>query len=319
MGTDANTAATDISVEETLRLELALGDRSIATTRPVLRHLLAGGNHSLLGDDIVARTRGCVTDCARLLLIEQARAASARDIGSYVQSRQPAFAQSLLLDANIVAHAHAQVFEAALAERLRERNGIDPVLAQVLREAVIDGGEALAPDAMQVLTAQARFVQQQKRMSMPPLELPADLFHRALVLLCAQAEGTDDEGPANAAGKSLRAIFDESAARIGQIARFLTGSKPESALSLERAGLSIFVSAVAMASGEDRDIVLLSCADGQFARLSLTLRAAGLAPDEVREQFLYLHPDIALPESVAAIDRGRARAMLRSADPQAAL
>ena len=319
MGIQATPPETDRSIEEALRLELALGDRAIATTRPVLRHLLAGDNHALLGDDVVARTRGLITDCAQALLLKQAGVAGAKAADQYAQPRLAPLAQALLADSNLVAHAHAQVFEAALAERLRVRSGIDPVLAPVLRDAMIAGDEVLARDAMAALTAQARFIQRQKRTSLVPDELPADLLHRALLLLESSATGEQDTAAAKATAAQVREGFDEGAARAGHIARFLTALGSTDALAVEKAGLAIFASALAIATGQERDTVVLSFADGQFARLALTLRAAGLDHAAMHEQFLYLHPDIALPGAIGALDTGRARHLLDTAQAQAAL
>ena len=316
---EANTPDTDRSIEEALRIELALGDRSLATTRPVLRHLLAGENHALLGDDVIARTRGLITSCARGLLLRQAGEGGTKDREGYVGERLQPLVQAMLCDSDLVAHAHAQVFEAALAERLRVRCGIDPVLAPVLHDAMIAGEGHLAGDAMAALTAQARYIQRIRRSAMLAEELPADLMHRALAMLETAAQGGPDEGAARATSRALRAEYDEAAGRAGQIARFLTSIGAPAALAVEKAGLAIFASALAIATGQDRDVIVLSLADGQFARLALTLRAAGLGQAAVHEQFLYLHPDIALPGALARIDAARAQHLLDTAKAQADL
>jgi hypothetical protein len=50
--------------------------------------------------------------------------------------------------------------------------------------------------------------------------------------------------------------------------------------------------------------------DRQFARLALTLRAAGLKQAEVEEQLLYLRPDVALPEGFDRLRADLATALL---------
>ena len=63
---------------------------------------------------------------------------------------------------------------------------------------------------------------------------------------------------------------------------------------------------------------MLSFADRQFARLALALRAAGLKQQAVEEQFLYLHPEIALPDGFDRLRADRAAALLAGSRPEAA-
>ena len=74
--------------------------------------------------------------------------------------------------------------------------------------------------------------------------------------------------------------------------------------------MAFFVSALALASGQDRDMAVLATNEGQLARLALALRAAGLKPAGVEEQFLALHPDVALPEGFETLGADRAAALL---------
>jgi hypothetical protein len=90
------------------------------------------------------------------------------------------------------------------------------------------------------------------------------------------------------------------------------------ALAISHAGLPIFATALAMASHQERDLVVLSFADRQFARLALALRAAGLKQEHVEEQFLYLHPEIALPDGFETVRSDRAAALLAASHPEAA-
>ena len=93
------------------------------------------------------------------------------------------------------------------------------------------------------------------------------------------------------------------------------GSNAKRALAVDHAGLSLFSTALFMASEQDRDVVLLSLGENQCARLALSLRAAGLGQSAVEEQFLYLHPEIALPDGFDAVRADRAAALLTSAAP----
>ena len=60
----------------------------------------------------------------------------------------------------------------------------------------------------------------------------------------------------------------------------------------------------------DVETVIISTNDRQLARLAVALRAAGLKPRDVEEQFLHLHPEIALPEGFEALRADRAAALL---------
>jgi hypothetical protein len=69
-----------------------------------------------------------------------------------------------------------------------------------------------------------------------------------------------------------------------------------------------------MASGQARDGVVLSFAEGQFARLLLAMRAAALEQGEIEKQLLFLHPDHRLPVAFERIPVERASALLCAAD-----
>ena len=96
------------------------------------------------------------------------------------------------------------------------------------------------------------------------------------------------------------------------------GQKAVRALAIDHAGLAIFSTALAMASGQDRAVTVLSFADRQFARLALALRAAGLKQQAVEEQFLFLHPEIALPDGFDMLRADRAAALLAASRAAAA-
>lgn len=72
----------------------------------------------------------------------------------------------------------------------------------------------------------------------------------------------------------------------------------------------MFLSAVALASGQEREMAVLSTNEGQLARLALALRAAGLRTPAVEEQFVSLHPDVALPDGFDTLGADRAAAVL---------
>jgi hypothetical protein len=311
------TEQTAEAVELLLRDELGRGDAKIATSRPILRHLLANDDHTLFSDEMVARIRGMMNHIASQLLFAQGAAADALDRARYAADRQDDLAQALFEDTDFLAHAHALTLEAQLTERLQARSGIDSVLTPLVQELAAAREMDVAGVAMAVLAAQARFMQHHRRMELPLGELPGDLLHKALLLMRLQA---GDERAADQAERQLRDIYEEGAGRLGLLARLVMamGQKAVRALAIDHAGLAIFSTALAMASAQSRDLTVLSFADRQFARLALALRAAGLKQQAVEEQFLYLHPEIALPDGFEMLRADRAAALLADSRPEAA-
>lgn len=303
------TASSLESVEATLRDDLAQGDSVLLTATPILRHLLVNEDQALFGDEIVARVRGMLSDIARQLLYAQAEVARASDRAAYAQVRSEPLVAALANEAALLSHVHAQTIEALLVRKLQKRTGIDPVLSPLLQELVASKDDATASLAMAAITAQARFMQHQQRMALPLGELPGDQFHCAM-LAFRQCTG-EEKGAANAESQ-LREAFDESLGRLGLISQLVMrmGRDAPRSLDADHAGMAVFATALAMAAGQPRDVTMLSFSDRQFSRLALALRAAGLKQSAVEEQFLYLHPEVVLPEGFDALRADRAAALL---------
>lgn len=306
------------SVEELLRAELARGDRAIASARPVLRHLLSSGDQSLFSQEVVARMRGMMLDIARQLLTSCAAEVVERDRARFVTEREEELAGALRDDAALLSHLHALALEGRLAARLQARSGIEPVLSPLLQDEIAAPDTGRAALAMATLAAQARFIQQHRRMELPLGELPGELFHQALLLLRSQA-GEGDPA-ARAAERRLRANFDEGASRLALIARLAAGAGQHGAqaLAIDQAGLAIFATALAAASGQERELAILSLGEAQIMRLALALRAAGLRDDALQAQFLILHPQAGAPEGFETLAPDHAAAMLAGSLAEAA-
>ncbi|GAA0279590.1 hypothetical protein GCM10009127_20890 [Alteraurantiacibacter aestuarii] len=303
--------------EDILRGELQRGDLVIATTRPILRHLLATSDQSLFSDMVIARVRGMIGHVARQLLFARGQADGVEDLGSYADLREARLTQMLMEDSAFLAHAHAQTLEMQLADQLQRRSGIDLVLSPLLQELAASTDAQMAALSMRVLAEQARFVQQQRRMELPLAELPGDLFHRALLIL----RTLDDEADgAQRTEAGLRDRFDESNSRLGLITRLIMGMGKTAprALAIDHGGLAVFATALAMASGQDRNLAIYSFGENQIARLALSMRAAGLKPSALEEQILYIHPDISMPAGLDMISGDQAAAMLASSMPDVA-
>ena len=303
------TASTLESVEADLREGLARGDAALSTATPILRHLLANEDQALFSDEIVARVRGMLADIARQLHYAQAEQAKIADRAGFAAERRDTLVTALADRFALLRHLHTLTVEAQLARKVQERTGIDPVLSPLLQELVASKDEAMAAAAMSAITAQARFVQQQRRMALPLGELPGDLFHAALEAF-VEVEG--EEPPVETAARALRGAYDESLGRIGLLTRLVVrmGKSARRALDVDSAGLALFATALAMAASQDRETTVLSFSDRQFARLALALRSAGLKQPEVEEQMLYLRPDVALPEGFDGLRADKAAQML---------
>ena len=113
----------------------------------------------------------------------------------------------------------------------------------------------------------------------------------------------------------LREGYDSSARRVRQIASLINAMKHDAirAVDVDHCGIAIFATALALASDQTRDSVILSLGEKQCARLALSLLTAGMNHNEVEQQFLFLHPEIDLPEGFDALTKEQAAAMLAAA------
>lgn len=310
--TSAQSAAA-MPVESVLRDELAHGDALVGTIAPILRHLLANDEHSVFNDEIIARVRGILADLARQLLDELAVAEQQSEPVDHSAADIDGLIDKLVAHAGFLAHVHALALEWQLTDRLQARLALDPVLSPLLQALIASPDHATASVAMGLLAAQARFGQGQRRMQLPLTELPGDLLHVALLALRHHAGDSARAQESCAISEaSIRARYDESRSRLGLIARIVAGmgGGATAALSVTHAGAAIFITALALASGQDRDMAVLCANEGQLARFALALRAAGLKPMQIAEQFAAIHPEVALPAGFEQIGPDRAAALL---------
>lgn len=301
--------AEEMPVEAILREELAHGDIVLGTVGPILGHLLAQHDHSLFSDEIVARVRGMAGHVARQL-IEAGQNASRKPDSEIDPAELAQLTDALAANVHFLVHCHALALESQLAHRLEQRSAIDPVLSPLLQALIASDDPATAGTAMAALAAQARFVQQQRRMELPLNELPADLFHFAVSTWRTVGSGAIDLHVETEQG--LRGAFDEGASRLGLLNRVTASLGPgiAAALAVGHAGVALFLSGLAVASRQERDLAVLATNDSQLARLALALRAAGLKPKDVEAQFLFFHPEVALPEGFEFLRGDRAAGML---------
>lgn len=307
----AATTPAPAQVKAMFQAELARGDRALSGVAPVLSHMLASSGHALVNEDVVARLRGMLADSAcQLLDAGQTEASQSRPSQKSIES----LADHLAENGPILSHYYALAMEAHLARRLEQRSGLDPVLTPLLQELIASDHSETADLAMSTLAAQSRFVQAQRRMSFPLIELPARLFHRVLQSWKSwtQHSKLPDGVSQQAAETKLRGSYDEATTRLGLLTR-LTGSMRKGAiagLELDHAGLALFATALAVLTRQPRDLAVLACHDRQAARLALGLRAAGLDQNAIERQFLLLEPAERLPRELGEIDPEHAAYLL---------
>ena len=299
--------------EALMRGELALGDQALAGVTPVLSHLLTSAGHGLVNEDIVARIRGMLGDLADQLL--RAEVAALGKHGHPVPSEERAdrLAGRLAENGIVLGYCYSVAIEALVTEDLEQRTGIDQVLSPLMQELIASDDAATADLAMAAMAAQARFVQTQRRMSLPLTEVPADLFHE-LVKLWSNFARDIDPATRSQIEAMLRANHDETSSRHGLLTRLVSrlNSGALVALAVEHGGFALFATGLASMARQPRELAVLSCHPRQQARLALTLRAAGMKPAEIAQQLLVIQPDSALPEGFAEIGSDQAREMLDS-------
>jgi hypothetical protein len=306
------------AVTAVLREELGLADAAAGTIAPILHHLLDNASNSIFSDAIVAGVRGMAGDLARQLLDARAKATGETGPASHSDDDLAALTSALTGNRTTLTHLHALALEWQLTQHLHGRLSLDPVLSPLLQAQMASADPDTAAVAMKFLTAQARFCQEQRRMQLPLTELPGDMLHGALLAMRTLA-GAEADAHAAAAESAIRFEFNEASSRLGLAARLIAGmgGNALSALSVTHAGVALFATALSLGSGQDRDLAVLCTNDSQLARLALALRASGLKQAAVEEQFLSLHPDVALPEGFDQIGADQAAAILAAAVPHA--
>lgn len=296
---------------------LAAARAGAANVVPILRHLLRSDDNSIFSDEIVARVRGMFLDVARQLVIALAEAAGHAEPEGWAHQAAGELAHVLADNPAFLEHFHTLALEWQWTERLERARALDPVLPPLLQARMADTDPQVSAGAMGLLAAQARFCQNQRRMQLPLAELPGDLLHIALVTLRAHVGG---EGSADTyaliAERTLRARIDESRARLVQLGRVLDamGGQAGAALAVDKAGVALFLTALARGSSISREAAIMATIDSQLPRLVLALRACGLAPGATAAAALVFHPEADITGNCAQITPAEAAALLAQAD-----
>ena len=247
-------------------------DQRLVRIADVLARQVVLGPSRLLDDETCSRVRGLLRDLAAQLGVGDAAAiAIVRD--------------TLAADRAIMTHLHALTVETQLVAMLAASRGLDPLLPPLVRRRLdaASAGDVSAEVATAMLAAQSRVGQALRRMRLPFDELPGDLQHLAHTI----AEH------AAAAPVPRHRAPDGSQTRLSLLRRVLDGLGDDlpMALRIDEAGLPLFLSALALASGHAREGVALACGEDDPVRLALLLRAAGLPVDQAKAQLLAIRPD----------------------------
>ena len=297
-------------IEADFRAAIGRVEAERAAIAPILRYLVTNGSSPVLSEEIVARVRGMLDDLSRQLL--DATLGDGSDPDRHDPVLLAALADALANNSALLRHTHALAIEWQLTERLHTRQALDPVLSPLLQALIASPDDTTAVLAMNLLASQARFCQAQRRMQHSLHELPGDLLHVALITMRTLVpEGPDGER----AEKAIRGAFDESASRLGLLARLASGmgTGAVAALSILHGGVAIFLTTLTLASGQDRDIAAISTDESQRLRLALALRASGLKVDAIEQQLLAIFPDGAAMPGLGRIGPDSASALLAGA------
>ncbi|MXP25293.1 hypothetical protein GRI39_04440 [Altererythrobacter indicus] len=250
----------------------------------------------LFSDRIVAHSRGMLSNIAYQLVTYLEDNSNNNNKISVFSDKVDELYNSLLSDQEVLDFVHAEALEWQLADRLETQLGLDPVTPPILQELVRSDQVELAQLAKDVQAVQANAAQMARRMEMPLKALPADIFHKVLLIFEKGYIETQQAHTVAQLCVSLRETYAERKRRINKIARMLLlmGRRLREALFIEKAGVAIFSTALAAASGEERRRLIYTLSESQASRLGLTMRAAGLSEEEINEQIALLHPGLSV-------------------------
>lgn len=282
MGPNSADFAASHRAAQRLSAELDRGDSAANAVIPVLRHLLVSEGASLVNEAVVARVRGMLHDLAGQLYYGRRGPMAGTPA---VNHAMDVLADRLASHEALLAQLHNLALEGQLAERFEQRISLDPVLSPLLQELIASDDPTVAELAMNTLTAQARFMQNQRRMELPLEELSAELLDAAIG--CAEGLCHPDSARGLA---TLKAHYDEAATRVGLLERLVAAMRRAvvACLAFDRAGLALFAGGLAALTDQPREQTILSCNEQQTLRLALALRAAGLDLAGIERQVLMI-------------------------------
>lgn len=313
MALTASIGSDPAAIEALLRDDLTHADQALVHMGPILRHLLQNDDSSIFSDEVIARVRGMLADIARQLVQALGEAAGHDDAAQWAREAGPGLAAMLSGNQPLLNHLHMLAVEWQLTERLQGRLGLDPVLTPLVQDLIASPDPDVAARGMNLLAAQARFGQSLRRMQIPLAELPGDLHHLSLMTMQAyiaeDPSGMAAAGTAEAALRKARSVSVSRLELLDHLTALLAPDLPL-VLSIENAGVALFLSALGFGAGLSRETAIMCTTESQLARLALALAAAGAGRDGVVSAFVALHPEIALPDGIERLEPDRAAALL---------
>ena len=313
MALTASIGSDPAAIEALLRDDLTHADQALVHMGPILRHLLQNDDSSIFSDEVIARVRGMLADIARQLVQALGEAAGHDDAAQWAREAGPGLAAMLSGNQPLLNHLHMLAVEWQVTERLQGRLGLDPVLTPLVQDLIASPDPDVAARGMNLLAAQARFGQSLRRMQIPLAELPGDLHHLSLMTMQAYiAEDPSGMSAAGTAETALRKARSVSVSRLELLDHLTALLAPDLplVLSIENAGVALFLSALSFGAGLSRETAIMCTTESQLARLALSLAAAGAGRDGVVSAFVALHPEIALPDGIERLEPDRAAALL---------
>ena len=308
------------NLESVLREELMRADRAVAGIVPLLGQMIESGGQNFISDALIARIAGMLRDIADHLAHEIEEPA-ARSILT------ESLGDMLTQESDLVSYLYKVALEAELTKRLADQSVIEPVFSPLLEEQISSSNTAIAEAADAIIAAQSSFWQFVTRGGFAFDSLPADQREKAITLrdaVSAQANaairassGNLQDSPGDRAKDPSEPVAP-SASRVDLLIVLLEamGDNARLALDVERAGFALFVTALAGFSGQSRASTILACHPHQAARLAVSLRAAGLATQDIQAQFSVLEPVELLPPNFDELSIDAARAILTSSIAQ---
>lgn len=298
--------------ESAVRDRLTQADKALKGAAPYMQFRVFGENQPFLSDEVVARVRGMLLDVANQFT---AQLRGSANMTSFDEALTDTLTNSLAVRLAsvpaILEHAYAASCEWLVTMRMQARSNVDPVVSPLLQCMIADRGIATSQSAMQFLSAQTKYAQDQRRMKLPVAEMSAALLPLLYGVWRDVAEqyGVHYEEIVQAE-RAVEARTAGAMSRTNTISRFLTDVGNSRAFSALEAGVALFVSAIATATKQHRDSVVMAMNEESPVRFALMLRAAGLSTNGIEEQFLAIRAETGQLSGVEMLPQDRAAHIL---------
>lgn len=276
----------DVAVRELL----TAGEQARLELPQQLRHRIAFADPSLFNDEVIARSRGLLVH-----LTEQLAGGRLPDVctSSFLEGRDDIL-HALLAEPRLLSFCHALSFEYQLTRHLAETADLDPLLPPLMQVLIASPDAATSHLAATCLAAQTQHLRSMERMQLPLRQLPADLLHITLNIARKRLKNSI---VAEAVEQAVRSTYDEGLTRQSRFSRLTTAPDfpNKRGWHLDKAGVPLFLTVLAMRSGTDFADAALLMSKGQMVRLALSLKSLGCPFKALQRNLFLLHDEEALP------------------------